>query len=136
MASSSSTSSTAASASAASSAPAVAAASSSVNPIEQLNGQTIYLPTGYRFGPSDKTIVIHYLKNEIRNQPLPVDIIPRTNLYSFGAPEKIPHSKHLYEFFFFFKNIEKYYSFFFILLNIAIDFEVFLQSFFLFWQNL
>ncbi|XP_057467450.1 NAC domain-containing protein 41-like [Actinidia eriantha] len=90
MASSSSTSSASAPAS------AVAAASSSVNAIEQLNGVTIYLPTGYRFGPSDKTIVIHYLKNKIRNQPLPVDIIPRTEVYSFGAPEKIPLSTSKY----------------------------------------
>ncbi|PSS01066.1 NAC transcription factor [Actinidia chinensis var. chinensis] len=75
---------------------ASSASSSHVNAIEQLNGQTIYLPTGYRFDPSDEQIVIHYLMNEIRNQPLPVDIIPRINVYSCSAPEKIPLSTSKY----------------------------------------
>lgn len=44
-------------------------------------------PPGYRFCPTDKELVLDYLKNKVMNKPLPPNKIMDINLYNHGPQD-------------------------------------------------
>ncbi|KAL6563765.1 Protein CUP-SHAPED COTYLEDON [Orobanche gracilis] len=46
-------------------------------------GGTLYYPPGYRFVPTDKELIIGYLRKKVNNEPIPLGEIREVNLYNF-----------------------------------------------------
>ena len=58
------------------------------------------LPVGYRFHPTDKELVVHYLKRKVLGLPLPASVIPefdvlQNNPLSLPGLSKV-QALHLY----------------------------------------
>ncbi|GFP93795.1 nac transcription factor nam-1 [Phtheirospermum japonicum] len=64
------------------------------------------LPPGFRFEPTDEEIVFQYLARKTFNHPLPAQVIPEINIFSFD-PWELPG---FCPFFFFFKHLYRSHS--------------------------
>ena len=60
--------------------------------------QALNVLSGYRFGPNDDDLIVHYLKKKILGQQLPADVIPTTDVYA-SSPDKLPLGLSLSYFF-------------------------------------
>ncbi|KAF6171435.1 hypothetical protein GIB67_005124 [Kingdonia uniflora] len=63
------------------------------------------VPKGWKFEPSDKELIVHYLANKIFNRPSPINKINEVNLYKFH-PESLattykPYGKKVKEWYFY-----------------------------------
>ncbi|MFS8005717.1 putative transcription factor NAM family [Helianthus anomalus] len=43
----------------------------------------LHLPPGFRFHPSDEELIVHYLRNKVKQRSLPASVIGEINLYNF-----------------------------------------------------
>ncbi|KAF6175641.1 hypothetical protein GIB67_022643, partial [Kingdonia uniflora] len=69
-------------------------------------------PKGWKFEPSDKELIVHYLANKIFNRPSPINKINEVNLYKFH-PESLattykPYGKKVKEWYFYTPRDRKY----------------------------
>ncbi|KAF6147735.1 hypothetical protein GIB67_006708 [Kingdonia uniflora] len=69
-------------------------------------------PKGWKFEPSDKELIVHYLANKIFNRPSPINKINKVNLYKFH-PEHLaamhkPYGKKVKEWYFYTPRDRKY----------------------------
>ncbi|KAL3617583.1 hypothetical protein CASFOL_037904 [Castilleja foliolosa] len=61
------------------------------------------LPPGFRFEPTDEEIVFQYLARKTFNHPLPAQIIPEINIFSFD-PWELPGNWEQVKYFFSYRN--------------------------------
>ncbi|KAF5773541.1 putative transcription factor NAM family [Helianthus annuus] len=69
----------------------------------------LHLPPGFRFHPSDEELIVHYLRNKVKQRSLPASVIGEINLYNFDPwdlPNKALFGKD--EWFFFTPRDKKY----------------------------
>lgn len=72
-----------------------------------MKGETIELPAGFRFHPTDEELVVHYLCKRCASQDISVPIIAEVDLYKFD-PWQLPGTffSLCYNFLFFLVKIE------------------------------
>ncbi|KAL1539914.1 NAC domain-containing protein 83-like [Salvia divinorum] len=46
--------------------------------------ETVKLPIGFRFHPTDEELLIHYLKRKVLSLPLPANVIPELEAFQFN----------------------------------------------------
>ncbi|KAD2393660.1 hypothetical protein R6Q59_012041 [Mikania micrantha] len=65
-------------------------------------GNTLNLPPGFRFHPTDEELIMFYLQNQVLSKPCSVSIIPEVNIYKFDPwdlPERTSFGEKEWYFF-------------------------------------
>ncbi|XP_019052656.1 PREDICTED: NAC domain-containing protein 13-like [Nelumbo nucifera] len=61
------------------------------------NGESLILPLGFKFVPTDEELIAYYLAEKMRDPTLKIDIITELNIYQFDPEQLIEKYRHTSE---------------------------------------